>query len=87
MLIICDQFCLLGSFWKLRVAKGQPAPSVAPHHSANRSALPASEWNHYSQSSAQQPISSSNTYERPVAETADEAATLEDEGELLGFHL
>ncbi|KAI5348186.1 hypothetical protein L3X38_001073 [Prunus dulcis] len=71
----------------LRVAKGQPAPSVAPQHSANRSALPASEWNHHPQSSAQQPISSSNTYERPVAETADEAATLEDEGEIKSVYV
>ncbi|PQQ08970.1 putative G3BP-like protein [Prunus yedoensis var. nudiflora] len=71
----------------LRVAKGQPAPSVAPQHSANRNALPASEWNHHPQSSAQQPISSSNTYERPVAETADEAATLEDEGEIKSVYV
>ncbi|CAN6725901.1 unnamed protein product [Malus baccata var. baccata] len=63
----------------LRVAKGQPVPSVTPHHSSNKSAPMASEWNHYPQSSAQQPISPSNTFEGPVEETADEVAAPEDE--------
>lgn len=61
---------------KLRVAKGQPAPSAAPQHSVNKSAPQASDWNDFSQS---------NATERPVAETADEAPAMEDEGEPLGF--
>ncbi|XP_009357968.2 nuclear transport factor 2 [Pyrus x bretschneideri] len=71
----------------LRVAKGQPVPSVAPQHSSNKSAPMASNWNHYPQSTAQQSISSSNTFERPVAETADEVAALEDEGEIKSVYV
>ncbi|KAM1380643.1 hypothetical protein ACFX2I_022344 [Malus domestica] len=71
----------------LRVAKGQPLPSVAPQHSSNKSAPMASDWNHYPQSTAHQSISSSNTFERPVAETADEVATLEDEGEIKSVYV
>ncbi|TQE08405.1 hypothetical protein C1H46_006033 [Malus baccata] len=71
----------------LRVVKGQPVPSVAPQHSSNKSAPMASDWNHYPQSTAHQSISSSNTFERPVAETADEVATLEDEGEIKSVYV
>ncbi|TQE09569.1 hypothetical protein C1H46_004788 [Malus baccata] len=71
----------------LRVAKGQPVPSVTPHHSSNKSAPMASEWNHYPQSSAQQPISPSNTFEGPVEETADEVAAPEDEGEIKSVYV
>ncbi|PRQ36791.1 putative nucleotide-binding alpha-beta plait domain, NTF2-like domain-containing protein [Rosa chinensis] len=66
----------------LRVAKGQPAPSVAPQPSVNKSAPPASDWNDFSQ-----PIASSNAVERPVAETADEVSALEDEDEIKSVYV
>ena len=39
-----------------------------------------SEWDHASQSTTQQSFLSSNTYERSVAEMAEEVPTMEDEG-------
>lgn len=66
--------------WKLRVAKGQPTPSVASQNSVSKSAPLASDWNHSQQFSAQQPTGSSSTVEKSVTETADEVAPLDDEG-------
>ena len=66
----------------MRVAKGQPTPSVASQNSVNKNAPLASDWNHSPPSTAQQPIGSSNAIERSVAEAADEVSPLDDEGSL-----
>ncbi|KAM5584021.1 hypothetical protein ABKV19_003743 [Rosa sericea] len=65
IIFVFDPIFVLDSFLKLRVAKGQPASSVAPQHSVYETALLASDWNDFSQSTAL-----SNAVERPVAETA-----------------
>ena len=67
-------------FWKLRVAKGQPTQAVASQPSANKNMPLTSEWGHASQPTTQQSNFSSNTYERSVAETAEEIPIMEDEG-------
>lgn len=66
--------------WKLRVAKGQPMPSVASQSSVNKSSPLASDWNHSQESNAQQPTGSSNTIEKSVTEAGDEVGPLDDEG-------
>ncbi|XP_062108960.1 nuclear transport factor 2-like [Humulus lupulus] len=70
----------------LRVAKGQPTPSVASQNSVNKNVPLASEWNHSPPSTAQ-PIGSSNTFERSVAETAYEVTPLDDEGEIKSVYV
>ncbi|KAF4351617.1 hypothetical protein F8388_003270 [Cannabis sativa] len=71
----------------LRVAKGQPTPSVASQNSVNKNAPPASEWDQSPPSTAQQPIGSSNTVERSVVETTYEVTSLEDEGEIKSVYV
>ncbi|KAL5542365.1 hypothetical protein UlMin_010075 [Ulmus minor] len=70
----------------LLVAKGQPAPSLAPH-SINKNSPPASDWNHTPQSTTQQPIASSETIEMSAAEAADDVNHLEDEGEIKSVYV
>jgi hypothetical protein len=67
-------------FWKLRVAKGQPTQAVASQPSANKNAPLTSEWDHALQPTTQQPILPFNTFERSVAEMAEEVPTMEYEG-------
>ncbi|PON94852.1 Splicing factor-like protein [Trema orientale] len=71
----------------LRVAKGQPTPSVASQNSVNKNAPLGSDWNHSPPSTAQQPIGSSNTIERSVAEATDEVAPLDDEDEIKSVYV
>jgi hypothetical protein len=67
-------------FWKLRVAKGQPTQAVISQPPSNKNAPLTSEWDHTSQPITQQPIMPYNTFERPVAEMAEEVPTMEYEG-------
>ncbi|KAF2314061.1 hypothetical protein GH714_021818 [Hevea brasiliensis] len=53
----------------LRVAKGQSSPSVAPQPSFNKNAQPTSDWNHAPQPISQQATVTSNSFEKPGAET------------------
>lgn len=65
---------------KLRVAKGQPAPSVA-QVSVNKNSPPASDCDHAPQHTAQQPFLSSNVVvEMSGADMVDEISPREYEG-------
>nr|KJB72457.1 hypothetical protein B456_011G179700 [Gossypium raimondii] len=64
----------------LRVAKGQSAPSVAPQVSVSKNPLPASDWDHAPQHTAQQPVLSSNVVEMSGADMVDEISPIEYEG-------
>lgn len=67
--------------------KGQPTQAVASQPSANKNMPLTSEWDHASQSTTQQSFLSSNTYERSVAEMAEEVPTMEDEGEIKSVYV
>ncbi|XP_050239232.1 nuclear transport factor 2-like isoform X1 [Quercus robur] len=71
----------------LRVAKGQPTQAVASQPSANKNMPLTSEWDHASQPTTQQSNFSSNTYERSVAEMAEEVPIMEDEGEIRSVYV
>lgn len=65
---------------KLRVAKGQSAPSVAPQISINKNTPPASDWVHAPQHTTQQAFVSSSPVERSGADMVEEVSAIEDEG-------
>ncbi|XP_057957277.1 nuclear transport factor 2-like isoform X2 [Malania oleifera] len=77
----------------LRVAKGQSAPLVAPPHSLNKNALPASEWhqiqepNTQQHPTCQQPTVSSVAHEGSGAEATEEVLTTEDVGEIKSVYV
>ncbi|KAK8661619.1 hypothetical protein V6N13_091217 [Hibiscus sabdariffa] len=61
---------------KLRVAKGQAVPSVAPEVSLNKNSSPASDWDH----TTRLPFISSNVVEMYGADIVDEISRIECEG-------
>lgn len=71
----------------LRVAKGQTTQAVTSQPSANKNAPLSSEWDHASPATTQQSIMSPNTFERPVAEIAEEAPIIEDEDEIKSVYV
>ncbi|MBA0813199.1 hypothetical protein Gohar_027071 [Gossypium harknessii] len=71
----------------LRVAKGQSAPSVAPQVSVSKNPLPASDWDHAPQHTAQQPVLSSNVVEMSGADIVDEISPIEYEGEIKSVYV
>lgn len=71
----------------LRVAKGQPTQAVASQPSANKNAPLTSEWDHALQPTTQQPILPFNTFERSVAEMAEEVPTMEYEDEIRSVYV
>ncbi|KAJ9154102.1 hypothetical protein P3X46_027475 [Hevea brasiliensis] len=71
----------------LRVAKGQSSPSVAPQPSFNKNAQPTSDWNHAPQPISQQATVTSNSFEKPGAETVEEISAVEDEDEIRSVYV
>ncbi|KAH1046543.1 hypothetical protein J1N35_037327 [Gossypium stocksii] len=71
----------------LRVAKGQPAPSVAPQVSVSKNSPPASDWDHAPQHTTQQPVLSSNVVEMSGADMVDETSPIEYEGEIKSVYV
>ncbi|KAK4266218.1 hypothetical protein QN277_027173 [Acacia crassicarpa] len=72
----------------LRVAKGQPTPSL-PSQSSHDKNVSSSEWDHVPQTSSQQPTASANTFERPETDAAavEEVPATEDEGEIKSVYV
>ncbi|XP_059447754.1 nuclear transport factor 2-like [Corylus avellana] len=70
----------------LRVAKGQPTQAVVSQPS-NKNAPLTSEWDHISQPTTQQSIMPYNTFERSVAEMAEEVPTMEYEDEIRSVYV
>ncbi|XP_022722290.1 putative G3BP-like protein isoform X2 [Durio zibethinus] len=71
----------------LRVAKGQPAPAVAPQISVNKNMPPSSDWDQAFQHSAQQPFVSSNAVERSGADMVEEVSAIGNEGEIKSVYV
>ncbi|GMI64153.1 hypothetical protein like AT5G43960 [Hibiscus trionum] len=71
----------------LRVAKGQPAPSVVPQVSVNMNTPPASDSEHDTTHTAQQPVFSSNAVEVSSTDIVDEISPAEYEGEIKSVYV
>lgn len=68
---------------QLRVAKGQSTPSVASQPPASKNSLLATEWESVPEPTTQQPVASSNSFERSGAEPAEDSAGIDDDGEII----
>ncbi|XP_039029695.1 nuclear transport factor 2-like [Hibiscus syriacus] len=69
------------------VAKGQPAPSVVSQVSVNMKTPPASDSDHDTNHTAQQPVISSNAVEVPSTDIVDEISPAEYEGEIKSVYV
>ncbi|GLT42084.1 hypothetical protein SLA2020_161040 [Shorea laevis] len=71
----------------LRVSKGQSAPPASSQLSVGKAAPAASDWNHVPQSTAEQPVVSTNPDERSGTIVTEEVSAVEDEGEIKSVYV